>query len=144
MPPSLRWEGLGEGAKVLMDLLAQDNVDQFRAAMRSVTDTFHKTPVLLRRKSGEEIELLAGWKPETDHGEARLQEEQRKTVERYLVSFNRDYLAEKGLVDPDTDKVMISEDDKIVFQGKRHSLVQITDKGVFRGLPILVRLTVQR
>ena len=118
--------------------------------MRSVTDTFHKTPVQLRRTSGEEIELLCGWKPDdvgsygSVAGETYVQEAHRETVERYLVSFNRDYLAEKGLVDPDTDKLLISEADKLVFKGKRHSLVKIVDKGVFRGLPILAQLTVQR
>ena len=133
-----------------MDLLTQDNVDQFRAAMRSVTDTFHKTPVTLKRKTGEEIDLLAGWKPDdtgTDgegHGEAYVQEAQREPVERFVVSFNRDYLAEKELIDPTTDKLLISEDDKLIFQGKRFVLVKITDKGVFRGVPILAQLTVQR
>lgn len=118
--------------------------------MRSVTDTFHKTPVVLKRKTGEEIPLVAGWKPDdtgTDgegHGEAYVQEAQRETVERFVVSFNRDYLVEQGLTDPATDKLLISEDDKLIFQGKRFVLVKITDKGVFRGLPILVQLTVQR
>lgn len=118
--------------------------------MRNVTDTFHKTPVTLRRSSGEEIELLAGWKPDdtgTDgeaHGEAYVREAQRETVERFLVSFNRDYLAEKELIDPATDTLLISEDDKLVVKGKRFVLVKITDKGVFRGVPILVQLTVQR
>ncbi len=134
----------------MADLLSQENVDQFRQAMRAVTDTFHKKPVILKRKSGEEIELTCGWKPDeagsygSVNGEAYLQEAHRETVERYLVTFNRDYLAEKGLIDPDTDELLISEDDKIVFKGKRHVLVKITDKGVFRGLPILAQLTVQR
>ncbi len=133
-----------------MDLLTQDSADQFRSAMRSVTDTFHKTEVTLKRKTGEEFELLAGWKPDdtgTDgegHGEAYLQESQRETVERYIVSFNRDYLAEQGLTDQDTGLLLISEDDKLLFQGKRFVLVKITDKGIFRGVPILVQLTVQR
>jgi hypothetical protein len=133
-----------------MDLLSQDNIDQFRAAMRSVTDTFHKTQVVLKRKTGEELPLLAGWKPADtgndgeEHGEAHVREAQRETVERFIVSFNRDYLAEQGLTDPATDTLLISEDDKLIFQGKRFVLVKITDKGVFRGVPILVQLTVQR
>jgi hypothetical protein len=134
----------------MSDLFDQESVDDFRAAIRDVTDTFHKTPVILQRKSGEEIKLTCGWSPEGSgidgaaHGEAYLQESSRETVERYLVSFNRDYLAEKGLVDPITDKLLMGEDDKLVFQGKRHVLVKITDKGVFRGLPILAQLTVHR
>jgi hypothetical protein len=134
----------------MSDLLSQESVDQFRAAMRNVTDTFHKTPVILRRKTGEEIDLLAGWKPDDTgsygnvNGEAYVQEAQRETVERFLVSFNRDYLAEKQLIDSATDTLLISEDDKLIEKGKRYVLVKITDKGVFRGVPILVLLTVQR
>lgn len=134
----------------MTDLLDQETVDDFRQAIRDITDTFHRTPVILKRKSGEEVELLCGWKPDdvgssgSVHGEAQLQEASRETVERYLVSFNRDYLAEKDLVDPVTDNLLISEDDKLVFHGKRHVLVKITDKGVFRGIPILAQLTVQR
>ena len=133
-----------------MDMLSQENVDQFRSAMRSVTDTFHKTPVTLKRKTGEEFELLAGWKPDDTgsygsiNGEAYVQEAQRETVERFVVSFNRDYLAEKELIDPGTDRLLISEDDKLLVNDKRYVLVKITDKGVFRGMPILVQLTVQR
>ncbi|MFZ2949456.1 MAG: hypothetical protein WA003_08215 [Desulfuromonadaceae bacterium] len=134
----------------MSDLIDQAGVDEFRQAMRDLTDTFHKTPVTLKRKTGEEIPLLAGWKPDdvgsygNVNGEAYVQEAQRETVERFVVSFNRDYLSEQGLTDPDTDLLLISEDDKLIFQGKRFVLVKITDKGVFRGVPILVRLTVQR
>jgi hypothetical protein len=134
----------------MADLLTQDNVDQFRQAMRSVTDTFFKTPVVLRRQSGEEIDLLCGWKPDDAgsygrvNGETYVQEAHEEKVERYLVSFNRDYLAEKGLVDPDSDLLLISQGDRVVFKGKRHAIATVADKGVFRGVPILVQLTVQR
>lgn len=135
----------------MSDLLDQDGVDEFRQAMRDLTDTFHKTPVTLLRKTGEEFPLLAGWTPDDtggtdgeEHGEAYVREAQRETVERFVVSFNRDYLAEQGLTDPEADTLLISEDDKLIFGGKRFVLVKITDKGVFRGLPILVQLTVQR
>jgi hypothetical protein len=133
-----------------MDLLSQDNVDQFRAAMRSVTDTFHKFPATIRRESGEEIDLLAGLTAddtgtygETD-GERYVQADHAEMVERWVVTFNRDYLAEKGLIDGTTGKPLINPDDWIVITGKRFAIVQLTDKALFRGVPILVRLIVQR
>jgi len=133
-----------------MDLLSQNNVDQFRQALRSVTDTFHKSPVILRRESGAETPLLAGIKPddtgtygETD-GERYVQADHAEMVERYVVSFNHDYLAEQALIDPATDKPLINPDDWIVIKGKRFAIVKLTDKGLFRGVPMLVQLTVQR
>lgn len=118
--------------------------------MRNVTDTFHKTPVVLRKASGEEIELLAGMKPDdvgsygSVHGETYAQEDRQETVERWILSFNRDYLAEKSLVDPEEGKVTITKDDKILIGDKRHTIMKATDKALFRGLPILFVLTVQR
>lgn len=118
--------------------------------MRDLTDTFHQTTVTLRRDSGEEIDLLAGLKPDDAgsygavNGERYAQDDRPETVERWLVSFNRDYLNEQGLIDPDTDKVLIAEEDRIVIKGKRFVIVTLTDKALFRGLPILFSLTVQR
>jgi len=132
----------------MSDLLSQENVDQFRAALRDLTDTFHKSPVILRKASGEEIDLLCGMKPDDDgsygavHGEQYVQEDRSETVERWVLSFNRDYLAEQGMVE--NDQVMIVEDDKIVIAGKRHTIVKLSDKALFRGLPVLFTLTVQR
>jgi hypothetical protein len=135
----------------MADLLSQENVDQFRAAMRSVTDTFHKSPVTLLRPSGEEIDLMSGITPdevgsygEID-GERYVQDERTERTERKIVSLNRDYLAERALVDPDTDELLIAPDaDWIVIGGKRFGIDKMTDKAVFRGVPILVQLTVQR
>lgn len=132
------------------DLLSQDNVDQFRAAIRDVTDTFHKSPVTLLKTSGAEIELVAGMKPDDSgggggsHGEMSVREEGSETVERWLVTFNRDYLEEKNLVDPDSDTLLIADEDRIVFKGKRYAIVELTDKALFRGVPMLVLLTVVR
>lgn len=133
-----------------MDLLSQDNVDQFRAALRNVTDTFHKTPVTLQPVNGAEIDLLAGLKPDdagsygSVNGELHAQEERQETVERWIVTFNRDYLAEKGLIDPDTDQLLITIEDRLLIKGKRFSIVKLTDKGLFRGVPVMVQMTVVR
>lgn len=118
--------------------------------MRDVTDTFHKTPVILRRPSGEETELLAGTKPVDSgddgevNGEMHVREERTETAERWIVTFNRGYLWDRDLIDPDTDAVLIDEEDRIVIGGRRFSIIELTDRAVFRGAPILVRLVVAR
>jgi len=135
----------------MSDLMSQDNADQFRAAMRNVADTFNKTPVTLLRDSGTEIPLVAGKKADDVGsygevaGEMYATENRTETVERWILSFNRDYLAEKGLIDPDTDEPAIDpEHDRIIMNGQHFSIVQMVDKGIFRGLPISVQLTVVR
>lgn len=133
----------------MADFFSQENVDQFRGAMRDVTDTFYKNPVTLRKASGAETELLAGLKPVDTgengevNGERYVQEERQEVVERWIVTFNRDYLKEKQLVGDD-DALLITVDDWIIINGKRHSIVRITDKGMFCGMPILVQLIVAR
>jgi len=134
----------------MTDLLSQENVDQFRGAMRDVTDTFHKIPVTLLRAAGGQVGLLAGLAPDDMeaqngevHGELHIQEDRRETVERWIVSFNRDYLREEGLVDED-DHLLIAYEDRIMLNGKRYSIIKMTDKAIFRNAPILVKLTVAR
>jgi hypothetical protein len=134
-----------------MDLLSQESIDQFRAAMRDVTDTFHKNRVVLRRADGAETELQCGLKPDDAgsygevNGERYVQDERSETVERWIVSFNRDYLREKGVVDPTSDELLIDEaNDWIVINGKRFAIVKISDKGIFMGEAIMAQLTVQR
>lgn len=135
-----------------MDLLSQENIDQFRSAIRDLTDTFHKSPVTLQRESGGEVDLLAGLKPSgtgssadgEEHGELYVQDDRKETVERYVVGFNRDYLAEKELIDPDTDELLISIEDRLEIKGKRFSIVKLTDHALFRGVPLLVQMVVAR
>lgn len=134
----------------MTDLLTPDNVAQFRAAMRDVTDTFFKVPVTIQRATGGDVNLLAGLKPvETGNkgevnGEYSPRESGSEVVERWVVTFNRDYLADMGLVDTDTDQVLISSDDVVVFKGQRFVIVSLTDKALFRGLAILFRMEVAR
>ena len=118
--------------------------------MRDVTDTFHKIPVTLLRAAGGQVGLLAGLAPDDMeaqngevHGELHIQEDRRETVERWIVSFNRDYLREEGLVDED-DHLLIAYEDRIMLNGKRYSIIKMTDKAIFRNAPILVKLTVAR
>jgi hypothetical protein len=136
-----------------MDLLNQESIDQFRAAMRSVTDTFHRTPVVLVRKDGGETELLCGLAPDEVgsvgevHGELYVREERQESVERWVLSFNRDYLVEKGLInleEEESRQMLITLEDRVLLKGKRFGIVRVTDKGVFRGVPVLVKLTIVR
>lgn len=118
--------------------------------MRDVTDTFHTAPVSLLPAAGGQVGLLAGLGPDDTeaqngevHGELHVQEDRRETVERWIVSFNRDYLRENGLVDAN-DLLLIGYEDRMMIKGKRYGVIKITDKGLFRGVPILVQITVAR
>lgn len=134
----------------MTDLFDQESVDEFRAAMSDVTDTFHRTPVVLRRPNGMEIDLLGGVVPvETGSGETNgtvsAREDQTENVERWVVSFNRDYLEERDLLDPETGRPLIDpEEDRIVLGTRRFSIITLTDRALFRGVPILVQLMVAR
>lgn len=131
-----------------MDLLGQEDVDEFRSAMRDVTDTFHKSPVVLRRADGSELPLLAGKTPVSDSSEEKesgnlvVQDPQSDQVERWLITFNREYLQEQGLIEDGV--LLITLEDWIVIGGHRFAIVGISDRAIFRGEPILVKLTVAR
>jgi hypothetical protein len=126
-----------------MDLLDQEAVDDFRAAMRDVTDTFHQDEVTLRRAAGGEVDLLAGVKPAEDTGEAKPRERGEEIEERYTVTINRQYLADKGLVDGD-DSLLITVDDELVIDGRRFTLAAVADRARFRGQALLVILEAVR
>lgn len=123
-------------------------MDDFRAAMRDVTDTFHKDPVTLRRAGGADVPLLAGLKPAGDgqgdeHGELQSRETGDEIAERYTVTFNRAYLAEQGLIDGD-DQLLITIDDSLLIRGKRFALAVVADRAPFRGEALLVVLEAVR
>lgn len=121
----------------MTDLFDEDSAAMFRNAMRDVADTFDRKPVTLLPAAGGSVELLAGVKESGDgqsttNGELVSRERGEETVERYTVKFNRDYLAEKGLVDAD-DKLLITIDDKLEIDGRRFVLEALSDKAIFRG-----------
>lgn len=131
-----------------MDLLDQDAVDDFKSAMRDLGDTFHRDPVTLRRADGTEINLLAGLKPAGDgqgeqHGSLQPRERGEEIEERYTVTFNRGYLAERGLIDGD-NQLMITIDDFLLIQGKRFTLAAVADRARFRGEALVVVLEAVR
>uniref|UniRef100_C6E6Q9 Uncharacterized protein n=1 Tax=Geobacter sp. (strain M21) TaxID=443144 RepID=C6E6Q9_GEOSM len=136
-----------------MDLLDQEDVDEFRAAMRDVTDTFHRSPITLRRANGAEVELLVGMKPDDaeengeSQGELSVRDDRSEQVERWVISVSRDYLQELGLIDPaapEAQQLLITVEDWVLIKGKRFAIIALTDRAIFRGVPILVRLTVAR
>jgi len=137
----------------MADLLDQESVDEFRAAMRDVTDTFHQSPVKLLRANGAEVDLLAGVKGDDGssdgevNGELQVRQERSDLVERWSLSFNRDYLLERGLIDLEAEparQLLITMEDVVVMKGRRFAILALVDKGLFRGVPILVRLLVAR
>jgi len=137
----------------MADLLDQDDVDAIRAALRDVTDTFHRSTVTLRRVNGDEVDLLVGLKPAESgnegeaHGELAARQDRTETVERWVVSVNRDYLAEKGLVDTEEEparQLLISREDWVMINGKRFAIVELSDRALFRGVPVLVRMVLER
>jgi len=105
-----------------MDLLDEGVVEEFMNAMRDVGDTFFRHPVgvendLAPREGGDEIK------------------------ERYMVRFNRAYLAEKGLV---ADGVLLIDHDSIIVIDERRYHVAKLDEPGFRDRKILVVLEVVR
>jgi hypothetical protein len=137
----------------MADLLDQETIDEFRSALRDVTDTFHRSPIILRRANGQDVDLLVGMKPDDvgDNGDGNgelVEHDQRsELVERWIVSVNRDYLVELGLIDleaAEDAQLLITVDDWVISKGKRFAIVALADRAVFRGVPILVRMTVAR
>jgi len=121
--------------------------------MRDVSDTFYRTPVTVRRAGSADVDLLVGMKPDDtgldgeSHGEVNVRDERSELVERWVISVNRDYLVEKGLVDLEADEahqLLITVEDWVIVKSQRFAIIGISDRALFRGVPILVRLTVAR
>jgi len=117
-----------------MDLLDEEAAQAFKDAIRDVTDTFHKYPVILEREGGDK-ELLAGLKVIT--GELKAREGGEEISEGYEVKFNREYLAEKGLVNED-GKLLIAYDDTVKIDGKRYHIIKSKDQAIFRETKLMV------
>lgn len=123
----------------MADLLDQESVDEFRQAIRDVLDTFQQSPVILRRATGEEINLLVGLKPLTDgaaHGELQPRETGEEIIERYEVRVGHDLLVEKGLIG--NGAILIAVDDSLTINGKRFYLECLADGKPFRATSLQV------
>jgi len=123
----------------MTDLLDDEAVEAFKDAIRDVTDTFHKYPVILEQDSGD-TELLAGRKIIAER--LKEKEEGGEIDEGYEIAFNREYLKDRGLVD-ENDNLLIVYDDRIRIDGKRYHVVSVKEKG-FREDKIMVILEVIR
>ena len=124
----------------MTDLLDAESVAMFKDAMRDLTDTFYKIPVILEQAGGD-TGLLCGRKLITSELQAR--EGGEETEEGYRLTFNRADLAEMGLVDAN-DKLLIGYDDTVVMDGKQFAIVGIAEPVIFREEKLMVTLEVAR
>ncbi|PKN67183.1 MAG: hypothetical protein CVU57_04320 [Deltaproteobacteria bacterium HGW-Deltaproteobacteria-15] len=122
-----------------MDLLDEGAVEEFMNAMRDVGDTFFRHPVGVEIEGAERFNLVAGLKRMENDLEPREGGDEIK--ERYMVRFNRAYLAEKGLV---ADGVLLIDHDSIIVIDERRYHVAKLDEPGFRDRKILVVLEVVR
>lgn len=130
-----------------MDLLDQESIDLFKDAIRDVTDTFHRYPVVLLPAPGGEVDLLSGKKSPSSSAQGMKgldPRERGEEIEELLqLSFNRQYLAEKGLIDT-AGTLLIGYDDGVRIDGKLYSIAAIHETGEFREDNLLVLLDVVR
>lgn len=130
-----------------MDLLDQESVDAIKGALRDVADTFHRYPVDLLPAAGGEVGLRAGKKTPSSpaQGMKGLEPRERgEEIEEVLqLTFHRQYLAEKGLVDAG-GTLLITYDDGVRVDGKRYHIAAIHETGEFRDDKLLVMLEVVR
>ncbi len=124
----------------MTDLFDSETVQAFKNAIRDVTDTFQKHPVVLRQEAGD-TQLNAGLKIIT--AEVQAKEGGEEIEEAYLVSFNREYLEEMGLVDVGGE-LLITYDDQVVINLDVFEIIKIHDTAVFRDEKLMVKLEVIR
>jgi len=124
----------------MADLLDAEAVEEFKDAIRDVTDTFHKHPVILEQEGGNK-DLLAGLTVITD--ELKEREGGQEISEGYAVRFNREYLAEKDLVDGN-GKLLIIYDDTFKIDEKRYHIIKLHETGIFREDTLMVVIEVAR
>jgi hypothetical protein len=125
-----------------MDLLSEQDTNQFLSVMQDICDTFIKYPVILRRSSGD-IPLLAGVqngrvKSESDvDGEMNVEEAGRDEVDELkTLRFSKKVLDDMG--------VTFTYDDVIVLEGHTYSVLTIQKTAYFREDRMIVILEIGR
>jgi len=124
-----------------MDLLSQENIEEFKSALTDVFDTFFKYPVVVV-KDGVEIDLLCGMqegpgKNSESGGELLEIEDSREEInEIKTLKFYAGYLKEKG--------VSIDYDCEVYIDNKGFTITRISEKGYFRDSNLLVVVEVAR
>lgn len=124
-----------------MDLLDQESISDFKGAIRDVTDTFHRYPVAVDLTGGLLTELQCGRKNIT--AELRAGEQGQEISEGWLLSFNREYLAEQGLYDF-RGRIRLTYDTPVWLDGKRFAVIRLKEDAVFHGDKLLVFVGVAR
>ena len=125
-----------------MDLLNNDQVEQFNQSIRDITDTFFKYPVVIRQ-DGVDTQLSAGIQEgrsgkESDSDGERIEvEDYREEVSEWkTLRFSNDYLDELA--------VIIGYDDSVFIDGKRYSVITITDQAYFRDDKLVKLIEIAR
>lgn len=124
----------------MTDLFDDDSANDFVAAIRDVTDTFQKYPVLFGDQ-GDSVELLCG--RESIKNELLATEEGESIDEAFRIKINRQYLAEKGLVD-ENDRLLIGYDTPVLMDGLQFSITKLDETPVFRDKKLMVVMEVVR
>jgi|GEM_PF-1800375 len=130
----------------MADLIDDSAVDDFRQAMRDVADTFNRYPVILHTAAAGAVELLAGKAPLSSTSAPdglTVTDEGEEVEEGYQLRFNRDYLAEKGLISEDGD-LLLDYDDSAEVDGLTYGIAMIDSTGTFRDADMNVVLKVVR
>jgi len=125
-----------------MDLLNDDQIEQFDQAIRDITDTFFKYLVVIRQ-DGVDIQLKAGVKEgrsgnKSDGDGERIEvEDYREEISEWkTLRFSIDYLDESG--------IEIGYDDSVYLDNKRYSIITITDQAYFRDHKLIKLVEIAR
>ncbi len=124
----------------MTDLLDDQAVYDFLGAIRDVTDTFQKYPVTFG--SGDDsVTVLCGRK--NIRNELLAVEEGSCIEDAFKLALNRQYMAEKGLVDED-NALLIGYDTPVWMDGMQFVITKLAETVVFRDTKVMVSMEVVR
>lgn len=124
----------------MTDLFDDATQADFIQAIRDVTDTFQKYPVIF----GDEdppLELLCGRK--SIKNELLAREEGQSIEDAFEIAINREYLAEKGLID-ENDSLLIGYDTPVEMDGEQFTIIKLGEPAVFRDKKLMVVMEIVR
>jgi len=124
----------------MADLFDDDMTRQFLDAIRDVTDSFQKYPVTFGDVP-DSITVLCGRK--SIKNELLAREEGDSIEKAYKLALNREYAAEKGLIDED-DVLLIGYDTPVWIDDDRFVITKLDEPGVFRDKKVMVVMEVVR
>lgn len=124
----------------MTDLFDDAAQSEFINAIRDVTDTFQKYPVVFG-DDNDSIELLCGRK--SIKNELLAQEEGESIEDAFKLALNRQYLSEKGFVD-ENDILLIGYDTPVRMDGEQFAIIKLGEPTVFRDQKLMVVMEVVR